>query len=227
MSTIEEITLETDVQDRNGLATASLICSLIICCPIATIVGPILGLFALSNMKGKPQISGRGFAWSGIVIGVVSTIVWAVLGTFITYMGLDFIEKVGTISTETIQAGYEGDYKKFRANLTRSSSSVTDEEIKTFIDTLQTRYGNFDSSIFNKQSQNLSMESSEGEEVFSVRYIFETNDVFGALFIKITSDTMLDYEMHISRITIFDSTDGDIVFPETDSTDDSEDVSTE
>jgi hypothetical protein len=222
MSTIEEVTFETDVQERSGLATTSLICSLIICCPIATIVGPILGLIALIKMKAKPQISGRGFAWSGIIIGVVSTIVWVGIGAFVTKMGLDFLEKVATLSTETIQAGYEGDYQKFRGNLTRSSSSVTDEEIKSFIDTLQTRYGKFDSSILNMQDQNYSSEASESAEVIPVRFIFETNDASGLLFLEITSGTWFDYEMHISKITIFDSKDGNIEFPNN-----SEDSSTE
>ena len=221
MSTIEEVAFETDVQERSGLATTSLICSLIICCPIATIVGPILGLIALIQMKGKPQITGRGFAWSGIIIGVVSTIVWVGIGAFVTKMGFDFIEKVATLSTETIQAGYEGDYEKFRGNLTRSSSSVTDEEIEEFIETLKTRFGKFDSSIFNMQDQNYSSEVSESAEVIPVRFIFETNDASGLLFLEITSGTGFDYEMHISKITI-DSTDGNIEFPNN-----SEDASTE
>jgi hypothetical protein len=173
-------------------------------------------------MKAKPQISGRGFAWSGIIIGVVSTIVWVGIGAFVTKMGLDFLEKVATLSTETIQAGYEGDYQKFRGNLTRSSSSVTDEEIKSFIDTLQTRYGKFDSSILNMQDQNYSSEASESAEVIPVRFIFETNDASGLLFLEITSGTWFDYEMHISKITIFDSKDGNIEFPNN-----SEDSSTE
>ena len=52
----------SELQERSGLATAALICSCIICCPITTIIGPILGLIALLGLRGKPEIKGKGVA---------------------------------------------------------------------------------------------------------------------------------------------------------------------
>ena len=57
---------------RSGLATASFICSLIFCCPVVTLVGVILGIVAILQIRGS-QMTGRGLAWAGIIIGVITT----------------------------------------------------------------------------------------------------------------------------------------------------------
>ena len=59
MKTLPEQIIDLDEQNRIsdkqrcGMATASLICSLILCCPIVTLVGVILGIVALIKIRGE------------------------------------------------------------------------------------------------------------------------------------------------------------------------------
>ena len=113
-------------QERSTLATAALVSSLIVCCPITTILGPILGVLALIRLPSRPHLKGKGFAWSSIIVGIIATVVWVVLGWLTVNFFTDFVEQTRTVSTETIQAGYDKDYNTFRSHLTRSSSQVSD-----------------------------------------------------------------------------------------------------
>ena len=98
MNSIEELSIETETSQRSGLATAALISSLIVCCPIATIVGPILGIISLATLKGR---SGKGFAWTAIVVGLISTVLWIGAGVFFGQMAFKFIGQVGETTTNT------------------------------------------------------------------------------------------------------------------------------
>jgi hypothetical protein len=40
------------------------------------IVGVILGVYSLNEMKRNPELSGRGRAWFGIVAGATLTLLW-------------------------------------------------------------------------------------------------------------------------------------------------------
>jgi len=59
----------------NGLAIASLVCSLAgpFTCGLTTIVGVVLGHVSLSQIK-RSQQQGRGMAVAGVVIGYVSIV---------------------------------------------------------------------------------------------------------------------------------------------------------
>ncbi|MBV9512804.1 MAG: DUF4190 domain-containing protein [Mycobacteriaceae bacterium] len=54
----------------NGLATASLICSILGCCGILGFAAIVLGVVSLNQIKTSGQ-GGRGMAIAGIVIGIV------------------------------------------------------------------------------------------------------------------------------------------------------------
>jgi hypothetical protein len=59
----------------NGMATASLICSLVgYLCGIGLILGIIFGFVGLSQIKQSGQ-DGRGFAITGIILGAVPFVV--------------------------------------------------------------------------------------------------------------------------------------------------------
>ncbi|MET7773129.1 DUF4190 domain-containing protein [Nocardia sp. NPDC005366] len=63
----------------NGLAIGALVASLVgLCtCSIGSIVGIILGVIALNQLKERPQ-DGRGLALSGIWVGVGGIVVWSI-----------------------------------------------------------------------------------------------------------------------------------------------------
>ena len=64
----------------SGLAISSLVCSLIFCCPLTTIIGPILGLIAFVSIGSKPNLRGKGLALTGIILGVLMTTLQAWAG---------------------------------------------------------------------------------------------------------------------------------------------------
>ncbi len=218
MNMIEEISIETNVQQRSGLATVALICSLIICCPITTLVGPILGIISLITLKGR---AGKGFAWTAIIVGFITTIIWVAAGMFGYKMAMQFVEKAGEVSTTTIQAGYDGDYATFRQGLARSSLNVTDEEIDSFIEELQSRYGKFDSAVMNLEEQDQALQPSAGEAPIPVRLIFETTDVSADVLMVIIPSSGMEYDLKVNCFRINDSKNGDIIFPKDSSCDSS------
>jgi uncharacterized membrane protein len=60
-------------KQTNGLAIASLVCSLVgIVVSIAPIIGAILGFIALQQIKKEPhRYEGKGMAMAGMIIGIV------------------------------------------------------------------------------------------------------------------------------------------------------------
>jgi hypothetical protein len=214
----EELAIETSTPQRSGLATAALICSLIVCCPITTLVGPILGIISLLTLKGR---SGKGFAWISIIVGVIASAIWLTGGLFASKMALQFIEQAGEVTTTTIQAGYDGDYTTFRKGLTRNSSTVTDEEISSFIDELRSRYGNFDSASMNFEEQDQKIKPSTNEAPIPVSLIFETTDVSADVLMVIIPSSGMEYDLKVNCFRINDSKNGDIIFPKDSSCDSS------
>ncbi len=72
----------------NGLAVASLVAGIVslpgvACCCFPTLVtaplGIVFGIIALSQVKGRPQQSGRGMAWTGIALSIAALMLFVVL----------------------------------------------------------------------------------------------------------------------------------------------------
>ncbi|MBT4524176.1 MAG: DUF4190 domain-containing protein [Phycisphaerae bacterium] len=213
MNMIDELTVETNQTQRSGLATIAMVCSFIICCPITTIVGPILGVIALLTLRGKPQLTGKGFAWTAIVVGLISTIIWVGAGLFFGRMALKFIEQAGEVTTTTIQAGFDKDYTTFRAGLSQSSSDVTDEEIDQFITELESRYGTFDSAVMNMEEQQQGIKPTANEAPLPIRLLFETTDVPADVLMEVIPSGGFEFEFKLGCIRINDAKLGDLIFP--------------
>jgi hypothetical protein len=210
MNMIEEVSIETNVPQRSVLATVALVCSLIICCPLTTFVGPILGTIALIKHKER---TGKGFAWTSIIVGIIATAIWVAGGLFAGKMAMRFIEQVGEVTTTTIQAGYDGDYATFRKGLARSSLDVSDEEIGLFIEELRSRYGLFDSAIMNFEEQDQTLKPSANKTPMPIRLIFETTDISADVLMEVVPISGFEFDLEVSCIRINDSKNGDIVFP--------------
>jgi len=210
---IENLDLESSPSERSRLAVASLVCSLIICCPLVTIFGPILGVVAFFKMKREPHLSGKGFAVSGILIGAITTIIWILVSMFLVKVFVNFVEQTRAVSTQTIQSGYDGCYTCFRENLTPTSALVTDEEIQSFIETLEERYGTFDSAFLNMEEQNQNIQPTQRETPIPIRFVFETTDVTGFIMFEILPSSFYEFGMKIECIKIEDTKNGDIIFP--------------
>ena len=199
-------------QKRSGLATASLICSLIVCCPIVTIVGVILGIVALFRIRSS-GMTGRGLAWSGIIIGLLTTIVSSLIIAFIASAAMEVLDQTPKLVTTAIQSGIDGDVEAFRAEFSFEAASAQDEEVATFIETLTSRYGTFDEAVIDMAAMQGSQESSNGQAELPMQLVFETQSVSSTVVIDIGQSEESWIDVKIQCLSIHDSEKGDLAFP--------------
>jgi hypothetical protein len=68
----------------------------LLCCCLWFLVAPVaivLGAVALSQLKSHPELTGRGFALVGIVLGIVAIVIYAV-GTVFCFLNPDFMQSI-------------------------------------------------------------------------------------------------------------------------------------
>lgn len=93
---------------KSGLAIASLILAILFLVPFASIIAVILGIVALNKISSNANLSGKGFAVAGIIIGGVFSIVWVFLySSILSYIGIfDIPEGAFTESAENCKDEY-------------------------------------------------------------------------------------------------------------------------
>lgn len=70
-----------------GLAVAGFIVSLVgLLLPLAPLIGLILSIVALTNIKRDKKLSGRGFAIAGTIIGAVLLVMRLISVVFVFYV---------------------------------------------------------------------------------------------------------------------------------------------
>jgi hypothetical protein len=68
----------------------------LLCCCIWFLVAPVaivLGAVALSQLKNHPELTGRGFAIVGIVLGIVAIVIWASFYVF-CFLNPEFMQNL-------------------------------------------------------------------------------------------------------------------------------------
>jgi hypothetical protein len=120
----------------SGLAITSLVFSLIVCCPLTTIIGPLLGLIAIASIGSNPLKKGKGLALIAIIVGVLVTsgYVWVGVHFYHNWKRFEDTPRMA------IAAGYAGDLTRFKA--TFGGPATPDAEAQAFIEQMRTRFGN-------------------------------------------------------------------------------------
>jgi hypothetical protein len=140
----EQLPLSPQVirQRTSGLAIASLVLSLIFCLPlIGSVLSIVLGVVALSKIDRNPQeLSGRGLATAGIIVGVVSLFITImfVSACMKTYRRVDPLVENVLVSMDA--GDYEAAMKDFDTRLARV---LTLERLTEIGDALQQRLGRY------------------------------------------------------------------------------------
>jgi hypothetical protein len=181
-------------RQRSGMATASLICALILCCPIVTLIGVILGIVALLRMRGK-GLTGRGLAWAGIIIGLVVT----VLSSLFLYVATN--------------VGIAGDMESFRSEFTHGAIGASDEEITSFVEILTERFGVFDQAVIDMATIQSAQQPLSNEPELPIQLVFETKTVSAIAVFTIVEGTETLIDIQIQCLSIHDPDNGDIAFP--------------
>lgn len=188
------------------LAIGSLICSLVLCCPLTTIVGMLLGLAALVRIHRDAALKGRAIAVSGILIGALSTGAQGYIGGWV-YSNIWLPMKIGP--TEALAAGFQGDITGFTSRFHGLRTSVGDDEARAFIDQLRDRYGEFVTGDLNQQGP------PQGGPVMEFDYLlrFEGASIPARAQIIYADVQTGEDPRKLGWITVLDPALGDLTFP--------------
>jgi len=202
----------------SGLAIAALVCSLILCCPVTTIVGPVLGLVAFAAIGSNPARKGRGLALAAVVIGVIATAVWVVLGL---RMYDQFVRPQEEGPRAELTAAFAGDPATFKAGMYGAAAAASDQELAAFVSELRIRYGDFVTCAFDRQKFEANPPSFEEmmQPTKSYPYLLEFDDQTVQADIEISTQDpqtgQFFWRMRFGRILIMDEQRGNLTYPPT------------
>lgn len=189
----------------SGLAVASLVSSLIFCCPLVSVMGPILGVAYFVAAAGKPWLRGKGLAIAGIVLGTLVTAatalgLWAMVQLFVRAMELP-----GEAIARIEQRDDAGVRELFFPGTIPAGSG----EIEAFAAELEGRYGAFVSAIVD---QNAAPPEETAGQTFAVPMLltFEGGTVSAVCEF---SPAASGFDLQLRSIEIRDPARGDLRFP--------------
>ena len=194
----------------SGLAITSLIFSLILCCPVTTIIGPLLGLVALVRIGRNPALKGRGLAFAAIITGVAFSIAQGI-GMYQGYQVM--VRPVSEGPATALEAGFAGNPSGFTAEFYGAGATASDAEVQAFIDELRQRYGEFQSLRFDESGPQ--PQSSFGDPNVSFPYVFtfENGQASGVALRVFADEVTGQWVMKWGSITVFDPDLGDLTYP--------------
>ena len=123
------------------LAKASIVLSVL---PIVSILAPILGVMALVQFHRRPNLLGRGLAWAGIALGLVTSTLTFAMAYAIHRWYIDLGARPGT----ALQAAWAGDPERFRLQMVGPGKDATAATIAEWIAPLRGRFGTLESEEF-------------------------------------------------------------------------------
>jgi len=123
---------------RSLWAVASFFTSLFVCPPMC-LIGPVLGVVGLLQIRLRPQYTGRALAVVGIVLGLMATAGW---GAGAVWWNANVRVPMLAGPVDALRQGYAGDPIGFRLAFD-GGERRDDAEANRFIETLRTRYGGF------------------------------------------------------------------------------------
>lgn len=202
----------TQEQKTSPLAIASLVCSLICCVPVTTIPGILLGIWAMVSINGNPALKGKGLAMAGILLGVIFTAGQA----FVYPKAIEFIgkswEMVMRGPNDALTSGFAGDPTAFKSHFYGKGVRASDAEAQAFIDTIRSRYGEFQGCEVDQSGQ---PPVSFGQPTATFAYVLTFDNAVVDCRTKIiwaderTSATVFK----LGRITITDPDFDDLTYP--------------
>ncbi len=201
---------EVQPPKTSGLAVTSLIFSLILCCPLTTILGPLLGLVSVIRIGGNPALKGRGIAVAAILLGAIFTGGWVWGGRWV-YETIAVPMFVGP--SDALATGFDGDIAGFKDHFYGPGASASDAEAAAFIAELERRYGGFVSCMYNQQGQ----PKTQGPVMpLDYRIVFADQTADCESEIVFADEQTGAWPKKLGYITIFDDDLGDLTFPDPD-----------
>lgn len=198
----------------SGLAVWALVCSLVFCCPLTTVLGALLGVIALASIKSKPHLRGAGLAVAAIVIGLLLSAGWVWVGTKSYGFVARMMEHMRTGVPQAIMDGAAGDTTAFKSEMYGPGATATDAEVEAFFETLESRYGALQSVAFDDQGM-AGQRQPWGSPIVPFPYDFQFADGARSATVEVVfadqSTGQFVYKMQ--SIVVHDPDEGDVHFP--------------
>ncbi len=180
--------------------------SLALFCPLFTIVGPLLGIRALVQIRAHPGRSGRGMALAAIWIGAIGCVGWiALLIWWNTNVRRELLQGPQT----ALRLAFAGDNPGFRERFIGDGANASDDRIKGFVDQLRERFGQFSAA---SQDDSAPAPAQSGGRDVEIPYVlqFESGPVKADTRILLFADFLAP---RLLSITVKDAERGNIAFP--------------
>ncbi len=134
---------ETVMPERTSvMAVLSLVLG-IVCVPVFGLIGMILGVFALFGIKAsRGRVSGTGLAVTGIILGILMTVVWGTcLGGSVFVLNMARTQ-IGPAAGAIIVSAQSGDYEGVKGALASSTQTrIAPEDVEAFRSALAAEMG--------------------------------------------------------------------------------------
>lgn len=199
------------------LAVSGFVCSVIICCPLTSLLGLLMGvggLLSVSSSNGRRK--GTGLAAAAIIISILSLAGQALLVQWFVrseYGRLTMLILRGP--KEFISDAQLGDFASARAHLFPPvEAQVSDAQLQAFADAVTARYGSVQQWIASNPPP---AGSGAGEQSMDVRsqLVFSKKTLDTTMTVKMLVGSTGGFEqVGIARIVLHDPDLGDLIFDE-------------
>jgi len=125
----------------SALAVSSLVFGLLCCIPGSGLIGTILGGAGLARIsKADGKLTGRGMAFTGLLLGLLGTVLWLGIG-----IGGMWVLKQAQQMVQPVYFITSGDFDKARQHLApATAAALSDEKLKEFTEAVAAEVGKVD-----------------------------------------------------------------------------------
>lgn len=204
-------------RESSGMATATLVLGVLgiipLCGLLFGLLALLVGVIAIATLGDR---RGKGLAVTGIVLGLLFTVVWGGATYWFGQLIVDYQHFVEEGPTQTLQKGFNGDIGGFKADFDGRGATVSDEEAQAFLDELNQRYGTFTEARFDDAG---APPTQTGQARMTMPYelVFSNESVSAEIeliFANQQAQSISEAFMKkLDSITVFDSERGDRTYP--------------
>lgn len=142
----DEVGTVTVSPTTGKLAIGSLVCGLVFCCPVTSLLAPVLGIAHFVSAAGKPWVRGSGLAIGGILLGLVFSAGWA----FFVWSGYSVFRQAIEMPQVVLADLEAGEFEAVKSRLI--DGGVATEELVASWNAVRERFGTFESIEFDENA---------------------------------------------------------------------------
>ena len=189
-------------------ALASLVCGLGFLCPLASMMGPLLGVVALAEIGRKPHRTGRRLAVAGIVAGLAALAGWGMVAR-LWHVNARIPLIYGPAAE--LAAGLAGDVAAFKSAFHGDGAAAAEAEAIAFLSEVRGRYGRLVGS--GQREEAGGTEAGTRQLRIPYTFQFESGPVDAEAQFVLWADDAPGLVLKFRWLVIRDDELGDLVYP--------------